>query len=269
MMTPTATRSRRASHSTHRSPSAIELIARWQQSRDSTAREELCTRFLPLARRLALRYRNPHEPADDLIQVASVGLLDAIDRFSIDRGDDFVAFAVPTILGELKRHFRSTGWAVHVPRGAQELAQRIDRAITQISVESGRTPEVRAIAEYLELSTEDVLVGLETRSAHYSTSLDAPAVSEEADDAPPLIETLGRSDDGFELVEARQWLSTGLHRLPYLERRALNLRLRGGLKQIEIAQELGCSQMQVSRLLRRAAHRLRQQTEPASPTRGA
>jgi RNA polymerase sigma-B factor len=241
------------------------LITRWQQNHDSLAREELCARFLPLARRLALRYRNPHEPSDDLIQVASIGLLGAIDRFSTDRGDDFIAFAVPTILGELKRHFRTTSWAVHVPRGAQELAQRIGRAVEQITADTGRAPQVRAIAEYLELSVEEVLVGLETRTAHFSTSLDAPAVLGAADDVPPLVETLGRDDDRFGLVETRQWLATGMHRLPALERRALDLRIRGGLKQIEIAQELDCSQMQVSRLLRRAAARLREQTEPARP----
>jgi RNA polymerase sigma-B factor len=155
-----------------------------------------------------------------------------------------------------------------VPRGAQELAQRIGHAVGEITADSGRAPQVETIAEYLELSVEDVLVGLETRDAHFSTSLDAPTVTGDADDAPPLVETLGKDDDGFGLVETRQWLSTGMHRLPHLERRALDLRIRRGLKQAEIAQELGCSQMQVSRLLRHAALRLREQTEPAPlPTR--
>src|ERR1700749_2134737 len=127
-------------------------MARWHDHDDRDAREELFERFRPLARKLAARYSNPHEPIEDLVQVASVGLLGAIDRFDPDRGVRFPAFAVPTILGELKRYFRNPGWSAHVPRGAQEMALRVDRAVRQMTAHTGRHPRVQEVAEYLELS---------------------------------------------------------------------------------------------------------------------
>jgi RNA polymerase sigma-B factor len=240
-----------------------ELMARCRDHGDPEAREELCRRFLPLARKLAARYSNPHEPLEDLVQVASVGLLGAIDRFDPDRGVRFPAFAIPTILGELKRYFRNTGWSAHVPRGAQELALRVDRAIREIEVGSGRHPSVAELAEYLELSREDVLIGLDAGSAHYSVSLDAPLSPSEGDEQPDtLSDSLGDVDESYGLVEASMSLSAALGCLPYLERQALTLRLEHDMKQTEIARELDCSQMQVSRLLRRAADRLREMTDP-------
>ena len=128
-----------------------ELVRRWQGDRDSAARQELCQRFMPLARKLAARYRNPNDAYEDLVQVASVGLLGAIERFDPDRETSFASFAVPTILGELKRYFRNTGWSVHVPRRAQEMALRVDRASREISASTGRAPRVQHLAEYLEL----------------------------------------------------------------------------------------------------------------------
>jgi RNA polymerase sigma-B factor len=240
-----------------------ELMARWHDHSDREAREELFERFRPLARKLAARYSNPHEPIEDLVQVAAMGLLGAIDRFDPDRGVRFPAFAIPTILGELKRYFRNTGWSVHVPRGAQELALRVDRAVRQIEAGGGRHPSVAQLAEYLELPQEDVLVGLDAGTAHYSVSLDAPLSSADDEEQPDTLgDSLGAVDDSYGLVETTSSLSAALGRLPHLERQALMLRLERDMKQTEIAQELGCSQMQVSRLLRRAAARLHDMTDP-------
>lgn len=238
------------------------LVLRWREHGDTRAREELFTRFLPLARKLASRYTNPHEPLEDLVQVASLGLLGAIDRFDPSRGVRFPAFAIPTILGELKRYFRNTGWSAHVPRGAQEMALRVDRAVRQIGAQTGRQPRVEEIAQYLEVSPEDVLTGLDAGTAHYAVSLDAPVTTIEADETDSLGDTIGQEDERFALIETSASLATSVARLPYLERRALSLRLEDDMKQTEIARELGCSQMQVSRLLRRAASKLHTMTDP-------
>jgi RNA polymerase sigma-B factor len=246
-----------------------DLVRRWQDDRDEAARQELCERYLPLARKLAGRYHNSYDPFEDLVQVASVGLLGAIERFDPDRGISFGSFAVPTILGELKRYFRNTGWSVHVPRGAQEMALRVGRASREITATTGHAPRVEHLAEYLEISAEDVLVGLEAGAAHYSDSLDAPAVGSDADEAQSLADTLGTEDPRLSLVDTRLSLMSAIARLPYLERQAVMLRVNGNMKQTEIAHELGCSQMQVSRLLRRAAARVRDLTDPALTTTAA
>lgn len=238
------------------------LAYRWRERGDRAARDELFNRFLPLARKLAGRYTNPHEPLEDLVQVASVGLLGAIDRFDPRRGVRFPAFAIPTILGELKRYFRNTGWSAHVPRGAQEMALRVDRAARQITAQTGRHPRVEELAEYLEVRSEDVLAGLDAGTAHYSVSLDAPVSNADGDEPDALGDSIGHEDDSYALVETTIALSAAVARLPYLERRALALRLDCDMKQTEIARELNCSQMQVSRLLRRAAAKLREMTDP-------
>jgi RNA polymerase sigma-B factor len=225
-----------------------------------SAREELVRRNLPLARKLAARYYNPHEPFEDLVQVANLGLLNALDRYDPERGVPFGAFAAPTILGELKRYFRDTGWAAHVPRAAQELAQRVQRAVGDLTEQSGRSPEVAELAQFLELDVEKVLEGLESAQAHYSGSLDAP-LSDGVPEPTTLGETLSTVDDGYALVETANSLSGGIRQLPYLERTALTLRMQGDLKQSEIAKAMGCSQMQVSRLLRRAADHLRDELD--------
>lgn len=248
---------------TGRFPASVDtrvLAARWRDDGDRRARDELFARFLPLARRLARRYDRPHEPFEDLVQVAAVGLLGAIDRFDPQRGISFAAFAIPTILGELKRYFRGAGWSAHVPRGAQETVLRIERAIREITAESGRTPGVGQLAEYLEVSAEEIIAGLDARTAHYATSLSAPVTTADDDEAGTLMDTLGSEDGRYEFVEITASLRAAIARLPYLERRALSMRLERSLKQSEIARELGCSQMQVSRLQRRAAARLREMT---------
>jgi RNA polymerase sigma-B factor len=252
-------------HCLERSLDALDtdaLARRWREDGDRAARDELFARFMPLARKLAGRYTNPHEPLEDLIQVASLGLLGAIDRFDPDRGVRFPAFAIPTVLGELKRYFRNTGWSAHVPRGAQEMALRVERAARQITAQSGRNPRVEELAEYLEVSPGDVLEGLDAGTAHYSVSLDAPSSTADDDDPESLGDSIGAEDDSYGLIETTVSLSDSVARLPYLERQALVLRLHSDMKQSEIARELDCSQMQVSRLLRRAAARLRQMTDP-------
>jgi RNA polymerase sigma-B factor len=239
-----------------------ELALRWTRHADRGAREELFERFRPLARRLAGRYAGPNEPSEDLAQVAYVGLFGAVDRFDPGRGVHFSSFAIPTILGELKRYFRNNGWSVHVPRGAQEMALRVDRADRKLSADTGRVPRIDEVARYLEVSVADVIAGLDARSAHYSVSLDSPASSGDAGEAQSLGDGLGARDEGYELVDAKLSLATAISRLPHLERCALTLRLGEDLKQTEIAERMGCSQMQVSRLLRRAQARLHELTDP-------
>jgi RNA polymerase sigma-B factor len=170
-----------------------ELFKRLSESGDSSAREELAERFLPLARNLARRYVGAREPFDDLLQVASLGLVKAIDRFDPERGAAFSSFAVPTILGELKRYFRDLGWSVHVPRGAQEQALKVQEAQERLTSNSGRPPTVDKLAQYLELSVEEVLDALETAAAHHSASLDAPRDADE-EDGGTLVNMLGQED---------------------------------------------------------------------------
>jgi RNA polymerase sigma-B factor len=237
-----------------------ELFVRWQQHGDQRAREELVERFLPLARKLARRYAGPREPFEDLMQVASLGLVKAVDRFDTSRGTAFSSFAVPTILGELKRYFRDLGWSVHVPRGAQELALKVEEAQQQLTTKTGRPPSVPDLAQYLEMSIEDVLEALETASAHHSTSLDAPR--EDGDEeSGSLADAFGEEDDRYELVDASVTIAAAARQLSARERRVLVLRFVEDLTQTQIADQIGVSQMQVSRILRRALSRLRELTQ--------
>jgi RNA polymerase sigma-B factor len=237
-----------------------ELFRRWQKSGDQRAREELVERFMPLARNLARRYAGAREPFDDLLQVASLGLVKAIDRFDTERGAAFSSFAVPTILGELKRYFRDLGWSVHVPRGAQEQALKVQEAHERLTTRTGRPPTVNQLAEFLELSVEDVLDALETAAAHHSTSLDAPR-EDRNDESGSLVDVFGEEDHRYELVDESVTISVAARQLSARERRVLALRFVNDMTQTQIAQEIGVSQMQVSRILRRALSRLRELTE--------
>jgi RNA polymerase sigma-B factor len=239
-----------------------ELFRRWQKSNDQRAREELVDRFMPLARNLARRYAGAREPFDDLLQVASLGLVKAIDRFDIERGAAFSSFAVPTILGELKRYFRDLGWSVHVPRGAQEQALKVQEAHERLTTKTGRPPTVNQLAEYLELSVEDVLDALETAAAHHSASLDAPR-EDRNDESGSLVDVFGEVDHRYELVDETVTISVAARQLSARERRVLVLRFVNDMTQTQIAQEIGVSQMPVSRILRRALSRLRELTEAA------
>ena len=220
----------------------------------------LSERFLPLARKLARRYNVGHEPFDDLLQVASLGLVKAVDRFDCSRGNAFSSFAVPTILGELKRYFRDHGWAVHVPRGAQERAVKVEEAQQQLSARSGRAPTVPELAEYLELSIEEVLESLETARAHHATSLDAPHDDGEGESAK-LVDTFGEDDPHLGIADARITVRVAASQLSSRERQVLGLRFVDDLTQTQIAEQIGVSQMQVSRILRRSIARLTELTE--------
>jgi RNA polymerase sigma-B factor len=198
------------------------------------------------------------------VQVASLALVKAVERYEPGRGRPFVAFAAPTILGELKRHFRDTSWAVHVNRSALELALRVQSAVEELSRGTGRSPSVTELALHLGIDAERVLEGLEAASAHYADSLDVPGQAAEDEDsrAATVLDRLGAEDTSYADVEMQSSLAPALSRLPHEERRALRLRLERGLKQSEIASVLGCSQMHVSRLLRRAGERLRAELDP-------
>ena len=231
------------------------LFVRWQNEGDQRARDELVRHFLPLAHRLAQRYRGAWEPRDDLIQVASLGLLKAIERHDPDRGTTFQAFAVPTILGEIKRYFRDCGWAVHVPRGAQDLALKVEQAQRALLMATGRPPTLQQLAEHLELPLEVVCDAAEAAIAHHSTSLDAPATDAE-DETNTVLDTVGKTDPGYERVEEDASIARARQQLTERQRRVLDLRFIEEHSQVQIAEQLGISQMQVSRILRKAINDL-------------
>ncbi len=220
------------------------------------ARDQLIERFLPLAKRLARRYERASEPLEDLIQVASVGLVKAIDRFEPGQGSSFSSYAVPTILGELKRHFRDAGWALHVPRGMQERVLRVNEAVERLSGPAGGSPTPQRVATELGMPVEDVLEAMEAAAAYDTISLDAPLRSSE-DEGSNLGDAVGDVDDRLDLVEHSATLSRVLRAMPERERTILFLRFAEGLTQVEIAERVGISQMHVSRLIRRALERLR------------
>ena len=253
-----------ATRSALRRAESRELFARWQQDRDQAARDQLVERFLPLARKLARRYTGAHEPFEDLLQVASYGLLKALDRFDPDRETAFSSFAVPTIVGELKRYFRDLGWSAHVPRGAQELALKVQSAQEKLTTKTGRSPTVAELAQYLELSIEDALEGLEAAAAHHSSSLDLPHDDGDGESGT-LADTFGQEDAGFQLVEDAATVATAMQALSERERRVLHLRFFEDCTQSEIAKQIGTSQMQISRILRRAITALNELTLPETP----
>jgi RNA polymerase sigma-B factor len=245
-------------------PSAL-LFRRLHRGGDRVARETLVRRFLPLAHRVARRYVRSSEPQEDLVQVACVALVGAIDRFDPDRGTSFHAFAVPTISGELKRYFRDTAWAVHVPRGAQERALATERAVETLTNKLGHPPTVPQIASHLSLSDEDVLDGLYAGRSYNALSLDTPVGVAEDERDLTVTGTLGADDERYELIEADATLATTGDCLSDLERRILRLRFVEELTQADIGARVGVSQMQVSRLLSGAIAKLRERAGVADP----
>jgi RNA polymerase sigma-B factor len=221
-------------------------------------RDRAIEAWLPLARHLANRYAGRGEPVDDLIQVATMGLIKAVDRFDADRGIDFAGFAIPTIVGELKRHFRDRTWSIRVPRRLQELRLAITGANSTLSHTLGRSPTVADIATHLGISEEEVLEGLEGARAYNSTSLSLPI---SADGNTELGDTLGGEDDGFENAELRVALGPALAGLDEREQKIISLRFYGNMTQSEIADKVGISQMHVSRLLTKALTKLRKQLD--------
>ena len=236
------------------------LFRTLRRTGDPRAREALVTRFLPLARTLARRYYSGGEPLDDLVQVASVGLVKAVERFDETRGVSFSSFAVPTINGELRRYFRDRVWSLHVPRGMQERALDVKRAHRELTDQTGRAPTVLQIAERLGIDESGVLDGLRTYEAFDALSLDEPTGG---DDAEPRarIDTIGSTDPGFELAEDRLTVGALVRRLPLRERRVLHMRYVENRTQSDIATRIGVSQMQVSRILKGTLGRLQRSVE--------
>jgi len=222
------------------------------------ARDELVTLHLPLVQFLARRFRDRGEPLEDLVQVGTIGLIKAVDRFDPERGYEFSTFATPTIVGEIKRHFRDKGWAVRVPRRLQELRISLGQATAELSQRSGRAPTVAELAAHLDISEDEVIEGLEGAQAYSTTSLDAQVGGEDGDGSPSLADRLGTDDLDLEAVEYRESLKPLLAALPSRERRILALRFFHGMTQSEIAAEVGISQMHVSRLLAKSLATLRE-----------
>ena len=233
------------------------LLRRYAKTRDEDAREEVVRRFLPFARSLAMRYSGGVEPTEDLVQVASLGLVSALERYDPERGVPFAAFAGPTILGELRRHFRDRVWTLRVPRGLQERIRDVEDAITKLSHDLERSPTVAEIARMLDLNEADVLESFEATVARRTVSLDQPVRSAEASEEAPMSERIGIDEPGFELVEDREAIEASADVLSELEREVLHLRFAEDLTQSKIAERVGYSQMHISRILRRALEKLR------------
>ncbi len=215
----------------------------------------LAERYLPFARKLALRYRHTHEPIDDLVQVAALGLLKAIERYDPAFGTKFTSFAAPTILGELKRHFRDRGWALHVPREIQERALKLTTESDRLAGRLGRSPTVPELAEALECSVEEVLEAHQAARSYDTASLDAPAATDD-EGAVPLGALIACEDTHFALAESRDEMAQRWQSLSDVERKVVALRFVEDMTQQEIGTRIGYSQMHVSRLLRRSMKRL-------------
>ncbi|HEX6667114.1 MAG TPA: SigB/SigF/SigG family RNA polymerase sigma factor [Solirubrobacterales bacterium] len=268
-----AAESKETRASEHQAPGADEGLANeralWMRLRehdDPTAREELVRRYMPFAKNLALRYRGASESFDDLLQVANLGLVNAIDRFEPARGTPFAAFASPTILGELKRHFRDRVWTVRVPRGLHDRMAEVEKATTALTVELQRSPSVGEIAAKLEMDPTDVLEVLEANHNRRPLSLDRPVGGEE--DESPASEWVGDEDENYELIDDKLALEGVLPHLDERERLILRLRFVEDMTQSQIAEQIGHSQMHVSRILRRTLERIREEVAEQGKAEG-
>jgi RNA polymerase sigma-B factor len=234
-----------------------ELFVAYRIHGDETARDALVEMYLNLVKYLASKFRNRGEPVDDLVQVGTIGLIKAIDRFDLEREVEFTTYATPTIAGEIKRHFRDKGWAVKVPRRLQELSFKTNQAVDALTQRLQRSPSVPEIAEYLDVTPDEVLEALETFDAYNFVSLETDRASD-GSESFSILEYVGQDDALMSVVEDRAVLSKALNALAPQEQRVLYLRFFDGLTQTEIAAKLGISQMQVSRLLRRTLRILRE-----------
>ncbi|MCV7204108.1 B/F/G family RNA polymerase sigma-70 factor [Mycolicibacterium peregrinum] len=232
-------------------------------SEDSPARERqrerIVERCLPLADHIARRFDGRGEPREDLVQVARVGLVNAVNRFDVEAGSDFVSFAVPTIMGEVRRHFRDNSWSVKVPRRLKELHLRLGAATAELSQRLGRAPTASELAEELDMDREEVIEGLVAGSSYNTLSIDSGGGGDE--DAPAIVDTLGDMDDGLDQIDNRETLRPLLAQLPERERTVLLLRFFESMTQTQIAERVGVSQMHVSRLLAKSLARLRDQLQ--------
>src|SRR3982750_1970878 len=239
-----------------------ELLRRIHEDGDMRARDQLAQEMLPLARALAGRYAGRGEPLDDLVQVACIGVMKAIDGFDLTRDVRFSSYATPTVLGEIKRHFRDRTWALHVPRGTQELQLKGAKARDALTNERGRSPTVEELCAKVEASIEDVLDALQSAQAHRTRSFDEPAGEDST-----LAESLGSADPELVRAEMRVLLDSAFDVLSDRDREILRLRFEEDMTQTEISDRIGVSQMQVSRLIRQALARLRLDIESANRRR--
>jgi RNA polymerase sigma-B factor len=233
-----------------------ELLRRYHHDGDVEARERLIEQYLPLVRSLARRYSYRGEQLEDLVQVGCIGLIKAIDRFDVDRGVELTTYATPNIIGEIKRHFRDKGWSIRVARGLQELNVKLSKLIEELTVQLERSPTIPELAKAASVEEEEVLEALETGQAYSTLSLSAPSSGDDNEDLDPL-ESLGALEPEYEVSEDRAVLAPGLRVLDERERKILQLRFYDGLTQSQIAQQVGISQMHVSRLIRRSLEKMR------------
>jgi RNA polymerase sigma-B factor len=237
-------------------PGDRELLRRYHEEGDLAAREQLIEQYLSLVRSLARRYAYRGEQLDDLIQIGCIGLIKAIDRFDVDRGVELTTYATPNIIGEIKRHFRDKGWSVRVPRGLQELNVQLSRLVEELTVQLGRSPTISELSEASGAEEEEVLEALESGRAYTSLSLSTGTAGEDDDSLDPM-ETLGEEEPQYEISEEWAVIAPGLRALDDRERKILHLRFFQGLTQSQIAQQVGISQMHVSRLIRRSLEKIR------------
>jgi len=233
------------------------LLRKYHEDGDLQAREKLIEQYMSLVRSLARRYAYRGEQLDDLVQIGAIGLIKAIDRFDIDRGVELTTYATPNIIGEIKRHFRDKGWAVRVPRGLQELNVQLTKLMDELTVKLGRSPTIPELAKTAGVEEEQVLEALESGRAYTSLSLSVGGGGGDDDELDPL-ESLGTEEHGYEVSEDRAVLAPGFKALDPRERMILQLRFFDGLTQSQIAQQVGISQMHVSRLIRRSLEKIRE-----------
>ena len=233
------------------------LLRRYHEGGDLQAREQLIEQYMSLVRSLARRYSYRGEQLEDLVQIGAIGLIKAIDRFDLERGVELTTYATPNIIGEIKRHFRDKGWSVRVPRGLQELNVQLSRLVEQLTVQLARSPTIPELAKAAGVEEEEVLEALESGRAYTSLSLSVGGGGGDDDDLDPL-ESLGTEEHQYEVSEDRAVLAPGFKALDERERKILQLRFFEGLTQSQIAQQVGISQMHVSRLIRRSLEKIRE-----------
>ncbi|WP_418825860.1 RNA polymerase sigma factor SigF [Paratractidigestivibacter sp.] len=238
-----------------------ELFRRYKEEADEEAREQLIVSHVNLVRYIAAKFKNRGEPLDDLIQVGTIGLIKAIDRFDPSRGLEFTTYATPTIMGEIKRHFRDKGWTIRVPRRLQELSAKVNSATDELTARLQRSPSIEEVAEYLGTTADEVLEAMESSSAYSSVPLEAQGGNED-DDAPSVIDRYASVDGDLEASDDRIVLEEVIGEFPEADQQAIRMRFIDGMTQVEIAKRLGISQVQVSRMLRRALRRIQDKIDP-------
>ena len=238
-----------------------ELFRRYKEEGDEEAREQLIVSHVNLVRYIAAKFKNRGEPLDDLIQVGCIGLIKAIDRFDPSRGLEFTTYATPTIMGEIKRHFRDKGWTIRVPRRLQELSAKVNSATDELTAQLQRSPSIEEVADYLGTTADEVLEAMESSSAYSSVPLEGQGNNEE-DDAPSVIDRYASVDGDLEASDDRMVLEEVIGEFPEADQQAICMRFIDGMTQVEIAKRLGISQVQVSRMLRRALRRIQDKIDP-------